>query len=52
MTTVIESARKIALPTTNQVSKINKNANEAFKLINKECAKHKEVVSIQFGGSY
>ena len=52
MKSVIESAKKIALPSTKQVSKVNKDANEAFKLISKECTKHKEVVSIQFGGSY
>ena len=52
MTAIIEAAKKLALPTTSQVSKVNKNANEAFKLINKECTKHKEVISIQFGGSY
>ena len=52
MNAIIEAAKKLALPTTSQVSKVNKNANEAFKLINKECTKHKEVISIQFGGSY
>ena len=52
MTAIIEAAKKLALPTTSQVSRVNKNANEAFKLINKECTKHKEVISIQFGGSY
>ncbi|MAP70646.1 MAG: CCA tRNA nucleotidyltransferase [Candidatus Marinimicrobia bacterium] len=52
MTSVIELAKKIALPSSNQVSKVNKNANEAFKLVNKECTNHNEVVSIQFGGSY
>ena len=52
MNTIIESAKKIALPSISQTSKVNKNANEAFKLISKECAKHKEVTSIQFGGSY
>ena len=52
MTSIIESAKKIALPSSNQVSKVNKNANEAFKLVNKECSNHKEVVSVQFGGSY
>ena len=40
------------MPSSNQVSKVNKNANEAFKLVNKECSNHKEVVSVQFGGSY
>ncbi|MEE3213414.1 MAG: CCA tRNA nucleotidyltransferase [Thermoproteota archaeon] len=52
MTSIIELAKKIALPSSNQVSKVNKNANEAFKLVNKECSNHKEVVSVQFGGSY
>ena len=52
MTSITESAKKIALPSSNQVSKVNKNANEAFKLVNKECSNHKEVVSVQFGGSY
>ena len=52
MTSVIELAKKIALPSSNQVSKVNKNANEAFKLVNKECTNHNEVTSIQFGGSY
>ena len=52
MNTIIESAKKIALPSIAQVSKVNKNANEAFKLISKECTKHNEVTSIQFGGSY
>ena len=52
MKSVIESAKKIALQSTKQVSKVNKDANEAFKLISKECTKHKEVVSIQVGGSY
>ena len=38
MTSITESVKKIALPSSNQVSKVNKNANEAFKLVNKETA--------------
>ena len=52
MSNVARQARKIAMPSARQVTKINKNANEAFKLVSNECDKYDEVTSIQFGGSY
>jgi len=52
MTSVMLQAKKIAIPNTTLVSKVNKNANEAFKLVNNECSKYNQVVSVQFGGSY
>ena len=48
MNAIIEAAKKLALPSTSQVSRVNTNANEAFKLINKECTKHKEVISVSY----
>ena len=52
MNSITRQARKIAIPSARQVTKINKNANEAFKLVSNECEKYDEVTSIQFGGSY
>ena len=52
MNSITRQARKIAIPSARQVTKINKNANEAFKLVSNECDKYAEVRSIQFGGSY
>jgi len=52
MNSIARQARKIAIPSARQITKINKNANEAFKLVSNECDKYDEVISIQFGGSY
>ena len=52
MNSITRQARKIAIPSARQIIKINKNANEAFKLVSNECDKYAEVRSIQFGGSY
>ena len=52
MNSIARQARKIAIPSARQVTKINKNANEAFKLVSNECNEYDKVVSIQFGGSY
>ena len=52
MNSIAREARKIAIPSARQITKINKNANEAFKLVSNECDKYDEVISIQFGGSY
>ena len=37
MNSITRQARKIAIPSARQIIKINKNANEAFKLVSNEC---------------